>query len=179
MTHCAIELNFDPASEQRVRDIWQSLADAGVSRSMLQSNSRPHISFDVSDSFDPDRIGDALHAFTQSLAVVPVRLMSLGMFLTDPAVLFLAPVVTPLLLDAHRACHELIRPIAVNPRPYCQPDAWTPHCTLAFSVDRLRLHDAVEACERVSLPIAARLESVSLVQYRPAQAMMTLPLRSM
>ncbi len=41
------ELYFDPSTEERIREAWQALDEAGISDSMPKGGYRPHISFGI------------------------------------------------------------------------------------------------------------------------------------
>lgn len=57
--------------------------------------------------------------------------------------LFLAPVVTTDLLAEQHRVHTAVAPYADQPWPYFEQGAWTPHITLAWSLDADQLAVAV------------------------------------
>ena len=102
----AIELFLDPAADAAVRSIWRALADAGVSRAMLDAGSHPHVSLVDSSDLDVERFRPVLAAFARETPPLECSLASVGAFPTDEGVVFLAPVATRELLDLHQEFHE-------------------------------------------------------------------------
>jgi len=104
----ALQLFVDPVSDTAVRSLWEELASKGLS-SLRDSGNRPHFSLALS-------------------------IASLGIFPGEQAVVFLAPIVIPDLLDLHREVHQLLQGAGAFPTPYYLPGHWTPHCALATQV---------------------------------------------
>ena len=43
----AVELYFDPSTEERIRGAWKAIDEAGISGSMPKGGYRPHVSLGV------------------------------------------------------------------------------------------------------------------------------------
>ena len=125
----AIELNLSPASSARVVGLWEDLARASISSSMLDLGAQPHISLTVVDELDPALLRADLSRFAERTPLLSVDLASAGTFPTAEGVLFLAPVVTPELLEIHRGFHRLLSDRGVESVAYYRPGNWVPHCT--------------------------------------------------
>src|SRR5688500_511570 len=95
----AIELFFDPDAAAAVRSLWRVLADAGVSRAMLDAGSHPHVSLADSRELDVERFRPILEAFARQTRPLECSLASVGAFPTEEGVVFLAPVATRELLE--------------------------------------------------------------------------------
>jgi 2'-5' RNA ligase len=134
---------------------------------MLAGGARPHVTLGVCERLNVVACERFLTGFAAAVPAPTVSLASLGLFATDPAVVFLAPVVTAELLALHDRFHQEFRDLAGGPWAYYLPGQWVPHCTVALEVPRSAVGDTVARCLSVRLPIAARLEEVGLVEFEP------------
>ena len=166
----AVELHLDEASAAVVRSLWRRLAAAPIGAAPHGAGARPHVTLAVADGLDLPAAERLIADLARSTRPLPVTFSSLGVFATDPAVLFLAPVVTRELLRLHKQFHAHFGAVADRPWPYYAPGAWVPHCTLAERFPRASLGlAAATAAEAVALPLAGRLDRVGIVQFRPVQ----------
>jgi 2'-5' RNA ligase len=164
----AIELHLDEESAAVVRTLWRRLAAAPIGAAPHGAQARPHVTLAVADGIDLAAAERLVADFARSMQPLPVAFSSLGAFATDPAVLFLAPVVTAELLRAHEQLQARIAAVADRPWPYYLPGAWVPHCTLAEQFPRANLGLAVAAAaEAIALPLAGTLDRVGIVEFRP------------
>jgi len=163
----AVEMFLVPASAGTVRQIWSELAATGVAPRMHQSGARPHITLGASDRLDVDACSRFLADFAAMNAAPAVRFSSIGIFATDPAVVFLAPVITSDLLALHRVFHHWFPDLAENPWGHYLPNQWVPHCTLAMECPLAAVPRVVEVCGAFHLPLDGHLDSVGIVEFRP------------
>jgi 2'-5' RNA ligase len=163
----AIEMFLDDTGAAAVRAIWRALAEAGISDYQSTSGARPHVTLAAYAELDLSAAAPAIAAFAAAEPAPSVSFASVGCFPTDQGVVFLAPVVTRALLDLHARFHATLRPVAGDGWPYYQPDAWVPHCTLAFETPPGRIAAAVDLCRRAALPLSAHLDAVGIVEFRP------------
>lgn len=163
----AIEMSLDPVSAETVRRVWRDLAVSGVTPGMHQSGARPHVTLGVCDRLDVEGCSRFLADFAAANPAPMVRFSSIGIFATDPAAVFLAPVVTADLLALHNRFHEWFREVAGDPWAYYLPGQWVPHCTLAMELPLAGVPRAVDVCRAVRLPLDGRLEEVGVVEFRP------------
>ena len=165
----AIELFLDPDADAAVRSVWRALADAGVSRTMLDAGSQPHVSLADSRDLDVERFRPVLEAFARETPPLECSLASVGAFPTEEGVVFLAPVATRELLELHQAFHERLGEFGARSSAYYRPGNWVPHCTLAMGAARTAMAEAVTLCLDMALPIRGRFERVALVEFRPVK----------
>ena len=102
-----------------------------------------------------------------------LTLGSLGVFTSTPAVLFLAPIITPALLELYAATIASLSATTIQAR--YRPGAWVSHVTLAK--DLRQPGPAFEAVAGLELPVTARVETIQMVRFRPVQILATCPLR--
>ena len=171
----AAEVYFDDASSRSVTRIWERLAEAGVSRSMLKEGYRPHWSFAVSDELDVEALAVDLAAFMRGWRPLTTTLSSIGAFPTSEGAVFYGVTVTDALLDLHREFFRIFEPRAGGAWSYYRPGIWVPHCTLGYGLDPDQVGAAFRIAMEAKLPLDCRTVEVALVDVTAAACQ---PLRS-
>jgi 2'-5' RNA ligase superfamily len=131
----AVELRFDEELAQRVRALWRALEEIGAGSLAAVGEPVPHLSLAVYD--DEAEVDEAVASdLVAELAVrcspTGVAFAGLGIFPTEENVLFLAPVVTPALLELHATYHAMAENLQATCRAHYLPGRWMPHCTLSM-----------------------------------------------
>jgi 2'-5' RNA ligase len=162
----AVSLLFDAETSAAVEGLWTALAEAGVSRDMLDLNYPPHVTLVVvdEDGLEP-QVRETL-ACGAGLARFPVTL--------GPPRLFEKTTISWLECQGGeplRALHEAVcerLPLEAI-RPYYRPGQWTPHMTLQTLGDPLRgvalagtAWPATRRAEAIRLDVARFLPVVRL-----------------
>jgi len=175
-------LTFDSQTENALRALWQSHAQAGLPPFMPPSDVPPHMTLMMAEDLPVDRLRDSLAHLAASFNPIPVEFLSLGVFPAVYGVVFLAPVVTTPLLDLHAAFWRAAAPLAVNPGGQYRPGVWVPHVTLAYDLPFNQLGPAAAFLASQEWPSSAaatrilygqfnvhgssRLESIALGQQK-------------
>jgi len=168
----SIELRFDRPLCERMLELRRGVIGLGITPGLLDSLGEPHLSLAVYDddgAVEPDalvRIVDRLAA--QPWAVV-IAFSSIGLFPTKESVLFLAPVVSPGLLQLHRQYHALAANLGTGCRPHYLPGNWVPHCTLATLLPTAEMLDAIEHLWRNWQPLGGTLRTVAVIRAEPVE----------
>jgi len=158
-----ISLWFDTALEARVREIWSDLAAQDISALLHDGPYRPHLTLGVWERLDVGACVLALREAAPAWPAFPIKLASVGAFPGDEGASFLQPAMSASLLRMHRQVHELASTFATHPFPYYLPDAWTPHCTMAWRVPRPRVLQAVDLLLSCGLPFEGRVVAVGVI----------------
>ena len=87
----------------------------------------------------------------------------IGLFLNDPLVLFFGVVTTRALQEVRRKTLASLSVFGEGLLPHFQIDHWTPHCTLAFSVEKAKLADAVSLCEIQTVPFNVTVNRIGII----------------
>jgi len=169
--HLVVELFFDPDTEAVVRATRQALTDAGVP-GVPGVGARPHVSVAVYQELDVARFAAGLALFAGERPALEVTLASLGVFLTDGCIVFLAPVVTQELLGFHRDFHQWFAGCG-EAQPNYRLGSWVPHCTLAAGVPFDLMSKVTDVCRHVVRPLRGRMVSLGLVEYLPRRELCT------
>ena len=146
MVH-SVELVFDPATEQAIRDIWDALAAAGVPSQAHAS--RPHATLTVADRIAPD-VDGVLAPVAAGLPLV-CHIGAVVLFGRSAPVLARLLVPGIELLRVHADVHRLCTPYqSPGPKPHTAPGQWTGHVTLARHVAPATLGKALRIAGRPS-----------------------------
>ena len=159
-----VELYFDPSTEDRIRDAWKAIDEAGISASMLDGGYRPHVSLGVCDHLEIDSLAQELSNFAASVAPFRLSFPNIGIFSTSEGVVFLGATVTEQLLNVHTAFHEIFKKHAQEQREYYTVGRWVPHCTLAFGLSEAQIVEAVTLCRRIILPTSTKVREIGVVE---------------
>jgi|SRR6266850_1295123 len=162
----ALELALDEHAAAVVRQLWHDLEDAGIVH-MARSGARPHLSVGIWDHLDRDAADAELMRFAADAAPVPIF---------PQVAIFLAPTVTPALLELQAGLHARFSRLATAPWEHYLPGTWVPHCTLATDFTAAQFTGALEIVRRVALPIACRLVEIGIVEFRPVKQLASRPL---
>jgi 2'-5' RNA ligase len=163
----AVELNFDPVTTAKIRDLWIQLADADISSFMLDVHAEPHISLAVFDDIDLVSAGEMVADFASWCPPISIKLGAVGSFPTAEGVVYLAPIVTAQLLEVHGHFHTRLTECGLLQRAYYKPDNWIPHCTVAAELKPHEVGPAVDLCRAANLFDAGTLNSVAVIEFRP------------
>jgi len=132
-----VELLLDGELDERVRQVWGLLADAGLLSPAGHGHptNRPHLTLAAADALPPDdRLADALGGLP-----VALRLDGALSFGGVRGSLVWAVVPTRALLDVQAAVSAVVRPRS----PWQRPDLWTPHVTLVLRATPAQRAEAV------------------------------------
>ncbi len=144
MVH-SIELIFDRDTEAVIRNIWETLAAAGIPSQAPAS--RPHVTLVVAESIAADV--DALLDPVSNLLPLGCRIGAPVLFGRATAVFARLVVPTGELLALHAQVHRLCAPhLAVGPMPNSLPGQWTAHVTMARRVGGAQLWRALRTAGR-------------------------------
>lgn len=165
----AVEMFFDKESDARIRQIWRSLKESGISSYMNDSGSIPHVTLSVFSGLDVDDADRRLVSFSEKVSGFRLVLASIGAFPTAENVLFLTPVVTEELLRVHKTFHNEFADLREDQWPYYMPGSWVPHCTLAINIKREEVHEALEHVIKEYSPLCVDVERIGLVEYHPVK----------
>ena len=101
----AIELYFDPETEERLMALSREIAHAGISTRFLEWKTRPHITLACFSDVDEAECGKRLKMFADRHPVLPAWLGSVGMF-NDSKTIFISPVMTSAMYELQHELHQ-------------------------------------------------------------------------
>lgn len=172
----AVQLLLGATSRERVLALWQLLADEGVSSLLPDLGSVPHISLAVFDDLEVERILPVLADFARETSSVPITFAAAAAFPGDEGVVYLAPVVTGELLDAHEDFHARLAATDLECHPCYRPGSWVPHCTVGQDLPAGAIATALDHARRANVFGPAELDALTLVAFRPVVTLKTIAL---
>lgn len=158
------ELYFDPPTEARIREAWNTLHEAGISDSMPKGGYRPHVSLGVCNHLETNSLAQELTTFAAGIAPFRLSFPNIGIFSTSEGVVYLGATVSAQLLKVHTAFHEIFKKYAKEQREYYTVGQWVPHCTLAFGLSEHQITEAITVCRRIELPVSTEVIGIGLVE---------------
>jgi hypothetical protein len=171
----AIELFFDVPSETRIYSLWDTFTKFGAP-SMRSGDQRPHISLAVADAVDLPATQGLLNSFVRTLNPFPISMAALGFFTSAEQVAFLAPKVTPELLELHERFFVQFSSVAQGTWSHYAPASWIPHCTLTVGLISEQLSSAFAAVHSFGLPLDCTVVEIGLVEFFPIRHLHTVSL---
>jgi len=172
----AAVINFDAAAEKRLKDLWETLEQAGVESSLLPMGARPHLSLAVFEEIDEKRLCAELKRFAETFTDLTVNLHSVGAFPGEHGVVYLTPGVTPELLALHAGFHTVLDRMGIPSVREYRPGDWVPHCTVAMDLPLDQVSIAVDVTRSSEVFGPARLCSLALVAFLPLRELCVHPL---
>ena len=169
----AIELALDARSAAPVHALWRRLAEAGM-RFMADSGADPHVSLVIWDGLDVDRASTDIAALAAATAPLPVSFTHVSTFGAEVVYLALAP--SKRLVELQARVDARLAPLGGARWPHYAPAAWVPHCTLAMELGSVSAASALVLASELTLPLAAHLDRVAIVEFRPVRQRFSRPL---
>ena len=161
----ALSLVFQDEAVADVRALWRALADAGISRDMLDLDYPPHLTLVVADD---DGLEDKMGLALQAVERCPVTIRLGGVHRFDgTSVVWLACDGGEALMSLHA---DIARQLPLQAiRSYYRPGQWTPHMTLQTTGDAEAASTlAGKLWQATPVLRAARLE---LARFLPVQVL--------
>jgi 2'-5' RNA ligase len=158
-----VELSFETAGDRIVRNIWQALADANVSTSMIDKPFHPHISLGMIPYEKQSGFQNTLKSFATQLSPISVNMPHYGIFTSPGHVIFLGVTVTDALYNLHRTFYQAFAN-DVDVTTLYTPDFWIPHCTLAYDLTAEKAPLALGVCQQFPLPITSYINEIGVVE---------------
>ncbi|MGT2756302.1 2'-5' RNA ligase family protein [Streptococcus ovuberis] len=168
----AIIAGFDGMTDQKVRRVWEELAQAGISDYATQIPDRqPHLTLATyGDIAEIDRFYDALRQFAQASERVPIQISSIGSFFQS-GTLYWAPRLTKQLATFHHQLHMHLAAYETSDHPSLyRPDVWFPHITLANYLNKEQLSQAFLHCQGNHSSFEGEITSLTVLAFSEGHA---------
>ena len=167
----AIVLYFDKSSENKIQEIWDTLADAGITNEFQALNIRPHITLAIYDELHCQPCDNKLARFANQANHLHMTFSHIGAFLQPEKVIFLSPTPTKALINFQASVHKHIVEDTHNPWEMYLPDKWVPHCTLALNLKEAQMNKVMSICTDIHLPIEMYANQIGAVEFLPMKSL--------
>ncbi|WNJ88491.1 2'-5' RNA ligase family protein [Bosea sp. 685] len=155
------------------RPFWQLVDRASAfesSPSIRPLGYPPHITLTRYSKRPSHLLIGAGRAF-QREAPLSLTFDRIGMFDTDPIVLWLAPRWDQRLIDLHAKAHEIVDPALCD--PHYRPQQWTPHLSIAVSVATAQRSQALAFAAQPFEPFGITFDAIECVAWPPVRILGT------
>jgi len=142
---------------------WQRLADAGLSRAVIDLGYQPHVTLVVFDEVDTKRATDALDELFKNVARFAVSLTGVTTFGPDSGVVYAALAPSPKLVGLHAT---VLAAIGETCRPHYRSGHWMPHCTLAMGLSDADMEQAQRLLTE-GWPLTGTFVAADVVEFTP------------
>ncbi|MBR5391015.1 MAG: 2'-5' RNA ligase family protein [Clostridia bacterium] len=167
----AIELYYDPATEQNLFRLAKRVADEKLSQTFLEWKTRPHLTLACFNDVDEQACMERLKAFAKTHKTMPAEIASVGMF-NDTRTIFASPVMNGKLYRFQKELHRCLSGFDTTGWDWYCPDRWVPHCTLALTKE-----DGDDAFYRASELILREFRKISGTFVSVGLVKITFPVR--
>ena len=140
----AIELYFDPKTEEKLWELPRKIAAEHISTKYLEWKTRPHLTLACFNNVNEMQCIEQLKAFAVRHNTMPAHICSVGMF-PDTKTIFVSSVMNVRIYQFHQELHESLKNFDTKGWEWYCPDTWAPHCTIALTGD-----DESEAFDRAA-----------------------------
>jgi 2'-5' RNA ligase len=169
----AVSLLFNAEMAEAVSARWQRLADAGLSRSMVDLGYQPHVTLAVYDELAVNTASAALDRIFDKVERMPATLTGFSTFGAGSGVCYAALASSPDLMRLHAT---IVAAIGETCRPHYQAGRWTPHCTLATGLTDVEIDHAKNFLAEDWRSLAGTFEMADLVEFAPVAGIKRWPL---
>lgn len=160
----SIELYMDKEASAAITKIHSILEKNGIS---IDEGMEPHVSLCIYGNLPIEKFKDELRLFARKIEPFEVSFFSIDAFKTEKPVIFLAPKITPELLDAHLQFHDNFSKYSNSVYEYYKPKVWIPHCTLCMGLSQEMYIKASKILKDIQLPIKGTFEQIGIFKIQP------------
>jgi hypothetical protein len=160
----AVVAYLDPASTDAVIGYWDRLKSSYAALGFP-----PHISLASFDAVDVRTLESIIKDFSHDHHKFRVDMPSIGSFLTEKRVIFLAPALTRPLMEFHADFYRRLRQPGMVFDPMYGPGHWVPHCTLDLRLSAKEYSEKMALCGEFEPIRKAAIESVGMIKYYPVK----------
>lgn len=168
-----VVLYFDAESQARLLGMMEDLSRAGVNRYLLDHGIRPHITLAYWSSQQEKDVTAEIKRYARAVKRTKVLFSSIGIFPSDPKVVYLSPVKDDALIRLHQRLYAELDGKIGNFSQNYTPDYWVPHCTLATKLTEAEVLKSVTTLLKVKFPVEAQLSQIELLRCRPMEDMLS------
>lgn len=160
----AVSLRFDSGVAEAVSMHWRRIAEAGISRSMLDLGYPPHVTLGVYEQLEVDTAIAACDRVFEAAEQIAVTLTNVTTFGAGSGVCYAGLAVSPDLMRLHAGT---VVALGQECHPHYRAGSWIPHCTLATGVADVDIGRAVTILQRQWQPLSGVFEAAELVRFTP------------
>ncbi len=161
---------FDPDTDKKIKAIWKTFADTGLSGYLHESENDPHIKFAMYESIGTDNALKCLEAFTGRFTKPDLHFKNYGIYPGDKPILFLDLSATLQMLELQLEVKTAFSPWGEEAKVnFFDQGIWKPDCFLTNAMDKADVDQAIRILYNTQLPFNGYLTSLGLISFYPAR----------
>ncbi len=157
---------FDEKGNSFVQNLWQKIADAGITGAMSQiENCKPHLSLALYQGCSVDLIEKKAKEFAEEHNSFEIQFSSFGLFTTPMRPFFLGVTRNEPLNSIHTKWHEKEGLCENEANTLYKPDSWVPHITLSMGINKFNYEEALECVFETHLPFNCMATTIAITEF--------------
>jgi 2'-5' RNA ligase len=169
---------FDKASDEKIRALWQGLADSDVCDYLINSSNNPHIKFAMFSELDTETAQNSLCLLTKRIEKINIHFKTYSFYPNDQPFICIDIAVSLPILELQAEIMNNCATYGINDESgFFKQGVWKPDCQLTRAFDKSKLGNAVNYLAETHLPFSGLLERIGLIEYHPAKQLFSYELR--
>ncbi len=174
----SIELYFDLQFEDKIRRLWNDLAESGVPSILHQIGSRPHISLAVLESIKDVQVSQLVGKFIQKYSEFSIEFPAIALIPGEQKTVFLAPITNLILLEMQRTLYHLLKNNSFFPLERYEPNKWLPHCSISKELSSSDALKTVNISQNSTVTGTAKVIELGIIEFRPRKEIISYGLKN-
>lgn len=163
----SIELYFDFQFEEKIRLLWDKLAEAGVPSILHRIGSRPHISLAVIESIHEVQVSNLFEDFFKEFSEFFIEFPAIALIPGKQQAVFLAPATNILIFEMQRTLYYLLQKSGYPSLERYEPNKWLPHCSISKELSSTDALTTVAICQNSSVTGMTKVIEAGIIEFRP------------
>lgn len=164
---CAIQLVFSDKNQTIINQIRKTLVKNGTHDEAVPINHISLADIEIEDE-QVELVKDIMKKFSQTHKSLKLILSSVGSFMTQENVIFIAPTMTEDLMRYNDELIEELKSNNISCGKYYLKNNWQPHCTIAIRVSDEELFAGFKTLKQNNiLPLEVCGDAIDLLCYDP------------
>jgi 2'-5' RNA ligase len=172
----SFELYFEPWFEENIKTLWKTLAQAGIPSFYERIGGRPHFTLAICEQADESRLSPLLGAFSRTFSAFAINFPAIAFMPGKQCVVYLAPVITSILLDVHASMYTLLEDNGCAPLDRYSPSSWLPHCPISKELSYKDAMKTMELCAEHRILGTTQAIELGYIKMRPSRPVQVWPL---
>ncbi len=174
----SIELYFDLQFEDKIRRLWNDLAESGVPSILHQIGSRPHLSLAVLENIPEVQVSNLLGKFIQKYSEFSIEFPAIALIPGEQKTVFLAPTTNLILLEMQQTLYHLLKKSSFFPLERYEPNKWLPHCSISKELSSSDALKTVNISQNSTVTGKTKVIELGIIEFRPRKEIKSFGLNS-
>lgn len=172
----SIAVFFDEETENKLRRVWQVLAELKLAQELYRSQNRPHITLSIYEDLDLKKTANILCALAGETSELDFSFTALGFFPRSFDI-FLVPSTVPGLWALEGKVARKFQKLSTpQETPRFSARQWTAHCSMALEVQpELLMPIMSQILKELTFPLNGKMTGLGLTSFPPVEQILYCP----